>query len=243
MTFLVADGVTPSNEGRGYVLRRIIRRAVLHGRDLGLESFLPRLSGVVVGQMGSVYPELREKKAIIGELLAAEEERFSRTLALGERYFEEAAADRAISGEEAFKLHDTYGYPIELTRERAGERGLAVDEKGFERLMAEQRERSRAAAAFDVDIKVAGGQPTEFVGYEKTEVLTALMALEEFEDGLFQAKLYESPFYPEGGGQVSDVGWIEKVDGSVHAELVKATRVGDDQVLTFRGGGSRPATG
>jgi alanyl-tRNA synthetase len=237
MTFLVADGVTPSNEGRGYVLRRVIRRAVLHGRDLGLESFLPRLSGVVVGQMGSVYPELREKEAIIGELLAAEEERFSRTLALGERYFEDAAADGAVSGEEAFKLHDTYGYPIELTRERARERGLAVDEEGFERLMAEQRERSRSATAFDVEIKVAGDQATEFVGYEKTEVLTAIMALEELDDGLFQAKLYESPFYPEGGGQVSDVGYIEKLDGSGRAELVKATRVGDDQVLTFRGEG------
>jgi alanyl-tRNA synthetase len=237
MTFLVADGVTPSNEGRGYVLRRVIRRAVLHGRDLGLESFLPRLSGVVVGQMSSVYPEVREKEAIIGELLAAEEERFSRTLALGERYFDEAAADGAISGEEAFKLHDTYGYPIELTRERARERGLAVDEAEFERLMAEQRERSRAAAAFDIEIKVAGEQPTEFVGYEKTEVLTALMAGAELEDGLFQAKLFESPFYPEGGGQVSDVGWIEKLDGSARAELVKATRIGDDQVLIFRGQG------
>jgi len=237
MTFLVADGVTPSNEGRGYVLRRVIRRAVLHGRDLGLESFLPLLAGVVIRQMGDVYPELREKEGIIGELLAVEEERFSRTLALGERYFEEAAAEGAISGEEAFKLHDTYGYPVELTRERARERGLVIDEEGFESLMAEQRERSRAAAAFDIDIRVAGEQPTEFVGYEKTEVLTALMALEHLEDGLFQAKLYESPFYPEGGGQVSDVGWIEKLDGSGRAELVKVTRVGDDQVLTFRGEG------
>ena len=237
MTFLVADGVTPSNEGRGYVLRRVIRRAVLHGRDLGLESFLPGLADVVVGQMSSIYPDLVERHATIASAVRAEEERFSRTLTLGEKIFEEAAAGGAISGEDAFKLHDTYGYPIELTRERARESALAIDEEGFARLMAEQRERSRSAASFDAEVKVVGERPTDFVGYEKTDVLTALQAVAPLDDGLFQAKLYESPFYPEGGGQVSDSGWIEKLEGNERAELVEATRLGEDQVLTFRGEG------
>ncbi len=241
MTFLVADGVTPSNEGRGYVLRRVIRRAVLHGHDVGLESFLPRLADVVVEQMGGVYPELAANSDTIRDILAAEETRFSRTLAVGEGFFEEAAAKGAVSGEDAFRLHDTYGFPIELTRERARERGLTVDEEGFARLMAEQRERSRAAAGTGAgleraaDFARAAGFETDFVGYEKTDVLTQVGALEELEDGLFLAKLRESPFYPEGGGQVSDRGWIEK-DGQ-RAELVQAFRFGEDQALLFEGEG------
>ncbi|HEY7561679.1 MAG TPA: alanine--tRNA ligase [Gaiellaceae bacterium] len=241
MTFLVADGVTPSNEGRGYVLRRVIRRAVLHGHDVGLESFLPRLADVVVEQMGGVYPELVAGRGTIGDILAAEEARFTRTLAVGEGFFEEAAAKDAVSGEDAFRLHDTYGFPIELTRERARERGLAVDEDGFAELMAEQRERSRAAAGTGAgleraaDFARAAGFGTDFVGYEKIDVLTQVGALEQLEDGLFLAKLRESPFYPEGGGQVSDQGWIEK-DGQ-RAELVQAFRFGEDQALLFEGEG------
>ena len=242
MTFLVADGVTPSNEGRGYVLRRVIRRAVVHGRDIGLEGFLPRLAGVVVEQMGGVYPELVKNRESIERALAGEEERFSRTLEVGERFFAEAAAKGAVDGEDAFRLHDTYGFPIELTRERARERGLAVDEDGFTRLMAEQRERSRTAAGSGAGVERAAelarapGFATEFVGYEKTDVLTQIGALEELEGGLFLAKLRESPFYPEGGGQVSDQGWIEK-DGGSRAELVSAFRFGEDQVLLLEGEG------
>jgi alanyl-tRNA synthetase len=241
MTFLVADGVAPSNEGRGYVLRRVIRRAVLHGRDIGLEDFLPRLADVVVELMGAVYPELAANRTDIGDVLAAEEARFSRTLAVGEGFFEEAAARGAISGEDAFRLHDTYGYPIELTRERARERGLVVDEEGFARRMSEQRERSRAAAGTGAgleraaDFARAAGFRSDFVGYEKTDVLTQIGALEPLEEGLFLAKLRESPFYPEGGGQVTDQGWIEQ-DGR-RAELVQAFRFGDDQALLFDGDG------
>jgi alanyl-tRNA synthetase len=237
MTFLVADGVSPSNEGRGYVLRRVIRRAVQHGGRIGLEPpFLARLAGVVVGQMEGVYPELGEHRGEIEAALSAEEERFAQTLERGLRLFEEVAGPGGIGGEDAFKLHDTYGFPLELTRELARERGLPVDEDGFQRLMAEQRERSRSAAAFEPEVLVGGEVRTEFVGYEKTEVLTSIAALEPLEDGLFQAKLFESPFYPEGGGQVSDAGWIEREDGA-HATLVRATRLGDDQVLTFEGEG------
>jgi alanyl-tRNA synthetase len=154
------------------------------------------------------------------------------------RLFEEVAEKGDVSGEDAFRLHDTYGFPVELTQELARERGLGVDVDGFTSLMEEQRQRSRAASAKDVDVKVAAEAKTEFVGYEKTDVLTAIAALEELEDGLFQAKLYESPFYPAGGGQVSDVGYIVHEESGTEATLREAIRLeGDDQVLVFEGTG------
>jgi alanyl-tRNA synthetase len=237
MTFLAGEGIVPSNEGRGYVMRRIARRVVQQAGRIGLEApFLSRLADVVVEQMGEAYPELSEHRDEIRRILTAEEETFSRTLARGLRLFEDVAAGGdAISGDDAFRLHDTYGFPFELTQELARERGLAVDEDEFGRLMEEQRERSRSATGFEV--RVIGERATEFVGYEKTDVLTAISALEEREDGLFDAKLHESPFYPEGGGQISDIGWIESEGTGVRADLVRATRVGDDQVLTFQGEG------
>src|SRR5205823_1042501 len=132
MTFLAADGVTPSNEGRGYVLRRVIRRAVQQAGRIGLEApFLARLSDVVVEQMREWYPELEEHRADVHRILAAEEDRFSQTLARGMRLFEEVASRGEISGEDAFRLHDTYGFPIELTQELARERGLGVNEEEF----------------------------------------------------------------------------------------------------------------
>jgi alanyl-tRNA synthetase len=236
MTFLVADGVVPSNEGRGYVLRRVVRRAVQQARRIGLEN-LWRVTDVVTEQMGDAYPELVDAREQVREIARAEEERFSETLARGLRLFEEVAQGEGISGEDAFRLHDTYGFPLELTRELARERGLPVDEDGFARLMREQRERSRQAAAPEREIRVAGGPPTEFVGYERTEALTAILAYEPLEDGLFQAKLERSPFYPEGGGQVTDQGFIEHEETGARADLVSAARLDGDQVLTFRGEG------
>ncbi len=235
MTFLVADGVLPSNEGRGYVLRRVIRRAVQQARAIGLTD-LWRISDVVADQMSYWYPELEENRDRVKEVLRGEEERFSQTLERGMGLFEEIAQTDRISGEDAFKLHDTYGFPLELTRELAHERGLAVDEEEFTRLMAEQRARSKVKTA-EVAIALDGSRPSEFVGYEATETLTAITAYEELEDGTFQAKLERSPFYPEGGGQVSDLGLIEHEGSGARAELLRATRVGDDQVLTFRGAG------
>ena len=235
MTFLVADGVLPSNEGRGYVLRRVIRRAVQQARGIGLAE-LWRIADVVADQMSSWYPELDENRERIRETLRAEEERFSQTLERGLGLFEEIASGDFISGDDAFKLHDTYGFPLELTRELAGDRGLAVDEEEFSRLMAEQRARSKTKTA-EVAIAVDGSRPTEFVGYETTEVLTAILAYEDLGDGTFQAKLERSPFYPEGGGQISDLGYIEHEDTGARADLIRATRVGDDQVLTFDGKG------
>jgi alanyl-tRNA synthetase len=235
--FLVAEGVAPSNEGRGYVLRRVIRRAVQFGRRLGLEPpFLHELADVVRGQMGSVYPELEERRSEVAELIHAEEERFRETLARGEKLFEEMVAKGEITPEDAFRLHDTYGFPWELTKELAAERGLEVNEEEFTRLMEEQRERSRQGSAFDVEVRVTGPR-SEFVGYERTEVLTAILAYAELGDGTFQAKLEQSPFYPEGGGQVSDAGYIENEETGARADLIKATRLEDDQVLTFSGEG------
>jgi alanyl-tRNA synthetase len=239
MTFLVADGVLPSNEGRGYVLRRVIRRAVQQARVIGLGD-LWRISDVVSDQMSRWYPGLDENRERIRETLKEEEERFSETLERGMRLFEEIAAGDRISGDDAFRLHDTYGFPLELTRELAEERGLAVDEEEFTCLMAEQRARSRrGVAAETMAIRVDDARPTEFVGYEQTEVLTAIVAYADLGDGTFQAKLERSPFYPEGGGQVSDVGFIEHDETGARAELLRAIRVGDDQVLHFKGEGFR----
>jgi alanyl-tRNA synthetase len=237
--FLVAEGVAPSNEGRGYVLRRVIRRAVQFGRRIGLEPpFLYELADVVRKQMGSVYPELEERRSEVADLIRAEEERFRETLARGEKLFEEMFAKGEITPEDAFRLHDTYGFPWELTKELAAERGLEVNEEEFTRLMEEQRERSRQGSAFDVDIKISGAAPrTQSVGFERTDVLTAILAYADLGDGTFQAKLEQSPFYPEGGGQVSDAGYIENEETGVRADLIKATRLDDDQVLTFSGEG------
>jgi alanyl-tRNA synthetase len=236
---LVAEGVAPSNEGRGYVLRRVIRRAVQFGQRLGLEPpFLYELADVVREQMGSVYTELEERRTEVRDLIRAEEERFRETLARGEKLFEEMVAKGEITPDDAFRLHDTYGFPWELTKELAAERGLEVNEEEFTRLMEEQRERSRRASAFEVDVKISGSAPrSEFVGYERTDVLTAILAYEDLGDGTFQAKLEESPFYPEGGGQVSDAGYIEDEETGSRAELVKAIRLENDQVLTFQGSG------
>jgi alanyl-tRNA synthetase len=244
MTFLAADGVAPSNEGRGYVMRRIVRRAIQQAGRVGLEPpYLSRLSDVVIEQMKDAYPELAQHRGEVHRILSAEEERFGQTLARGMRLFEEVAqAGGDISGEEAFRLHDTYGFPLELTQELARERGLGVNEEEFTRLMARQRERSRAAISKDdqkaADFAKAAGFQSEFVGYEKTEVLTQVGALEELGDGLFLAKLRESPFYAAGGGQVTDGGWIELDDGSGRrAGLRDAYRFEDDQVLLFEGEG------
>jgi alanyl-tRNA synthetase len=240
--FLVAEGVAPSNEGRGYVLRRVIRRAVQFGRRLGLEPpFLYELADVVRQQMGSVYLELEERRSEVSELIRAEEERFRETLARGEKLFEEMVVKGEITPDDAFRLHDTYGFPWELTKELAAERGLEVNEEEFTRLMEEQRERSRRGSAFEGEVQVTGPR-TEFVGYERTEVLTAILAYADLDGGTFQAKLEQSPFYPEGGGQVSDAGYIENEETGARADLIKATRLEDDQVLTFEGEGFAEGT-
>jgi alanyl-tRNA synthetase len=238
MTFLVGDGVTPSNEGRGYVLRRIIRRAVHQARTIGLDD-LWRIGDVVVEQMGPWFPELPQNRERIADVLRAEEERFGETLARGVTLFEEVAARGSISGKDAFDLTATYGFPFELTSELALERGLPVDEDGYRRLMDEHREISRGGSARVTATATlsTSGYKSEFVGYEQTEVLTAIVALNDLGDGRFEAKLERSPFYAAGGGQVTDAGWIEHDTTGARAELREAVRFGDDQVLVFEGAG------
>jgi alanyl-tRNA synthetase len=237
MTFIVSEGVTPSNEGRGYVLRRLIRRAAQHGLRIGMEApFLAELADAVIEQMGDAYPELRQHVSEIRGVLTAEEERFAETLERGMKNFEEAAARGEITGSDAFTLQATYGFPIELTQELARERGLGVNDEEYTRLMEEHREISRQHSTVQIDVRFPSAPRTEFVGYERTEVLTAITAYAELGGGLFQAKLEQSPFYPAGGGQVSDIGTIEKTDGT-RADLVEALRLDHDQELIFRGEG------
>ena len=241
MTFLVSDGVTPSNEGRGYILRRIVRRAVQQAHRIGLHDVC-RLPAVVVDQMGDAYPELHEHAAEIERIVRLEEERFLETLERGLRLFEELAGEESISGEQAFTLAATYGFPLELTVELAEERGQAVDVDAYRTEMERHREISRAGGATELqraaDFARGADFETEFVGYRKTDVLTQIGAYEELEDGAFLVKLRESPFYPAGGGQVTDQGYIELDDGSGRrAELVEAYRFADDQALLLRGSG------
>ncbi len=240
MTFLVAEGVVPGNEGRGYVLRRLIRRAVVQARRIGLEGVY-RLPAIVVGQVGPWYPEVVEQRAEIERVVRAEEERFRETLERGLKVFEELADREAISGDDAFTLAATYGFPLELTVELAEERGQPVDVDSYRERMAEHRAISRAGGESDTQRAAdfaRSADATTFVGYHKHDVLTELHAYEDLGDGTFLAKLRESPFYAAGGGQVTDEGYVE-LDGSpeVRAALLQAHRVGDDQVLVLRGDG------
>ena len=249
MTFLAADGVRPGNEGRGYILRRIIRRAVSEAGHLGLDpEAVVGLSDPVVTGWSEAYPELTERAAEVREVVAAEAEQFARTLSQGRRMLADvisqsgdAGEGGTVSGEDAFRLYDTYGFPLDLTLEAAEDAGLAVDEVTFERLMTEQRERSRAGAhSHLIDerlveriVEVAReAAPSEFVGWEHLSVDTDVLAAEEIGGGEALVKLERSPFYPEGGGQVSDIGTIAGHDGS--ATVLQAYRVGDDQVLRVR---------
>ncbi len=245
MTFLAADGVRPGNEGRDYVLRRIVRRAVSEAVQLGLDpAAVTGLSGPVVEGWGDAYPELRERASEVQDVIGAEAEQFARTLTQGRRLLAEVidrAAGGTVSGDDAFRLHDTYGFPLDLTLEAAADAGLTVDADGFERLMEEQRERSRAGAgagAGDADVaeRIAlvarEAPPTEFVGWDSMSMDTTVAASADLGDGTVLVKLERSPFYPEGGGQVSDAGRIDGASGG--GEVIDAFRLGADQVLRVR---------
>jgi alanyl-tRNA synthetase len=247
MTFLLADGVVPSNEHRGYVLRRIMRRAIQQGRVLGIEGdFVPKLCARTIEMMGDAYPELRAQADTIERWARAEEEGFRRTLAQGERLLADLVRRAKeegtswIAAEDAFRLHDTYGFPYELTKELLADERLAVDDQGFEELMERAREVARggasvtAADAGDHDHVIRFAReanfPTRFVGYEATEWETLLRRLEPA-NGRLLAKLEESPFYAEGGGQVSDSGVVESPSGRAAVERVY--RLGDDQAVAL----------
>jgi alanyl-tRNA synthetase len=220
--FLIADGVLPSNEGRGYVLRRIIRRACRHGNKLGANgSFFYRIVAALVAEMGQAFPELKAQQAHIERVLKAEEEQFAKTLEQGLKILEQDLADlkgSVVPGDVVFKLYDTYGFPMDLTGDIARERGLTLDEAGFEREMNAQRERARSASSFGLDynslIKV--DLPTVFSGYENTHGNAKIVAL--YKDGAAVQRLAEgeegvvildqTPFYGESGGQVGDRGYL-----------------------------------
>ena len=233
ITFLIADGVLPSNEGRGYVLRRILRRVCFFGRKLGTEEpFLSQISGAVIGKMGHIYPELVKNKSLIQEVIKLEEEKFTTTLDAGINLVDKAIDEALrqgrnnITGEEAFRFWDTYGFPLELTIEIAKDRGLDVDLEGFEVDMEKQRERARAGQKFSSD-KSAGNDKatviykpkhTKFVGYDKLETSSTVGYMLEQDSGRsiksankgqkIAVVLEETPFYGEMGGQVGDTGTI-----------------------------------
>ena len=219
-SFLIADGVLPSNEGRGYVLRRIIRRAVRHGYKLGQSKpFFHKLVADLVKEMGDAYPELKEKQTQIEEALKNEESRFAQTLETGMALLENALAkgSKKLDGEIIFKLYDTYGFPYDLTADICRERNIELDEAGFEREMEAQRARARAAQSFKANAQLPyNGQDTEFKGYSERQTESKVLAL--YKDGEQVNELNEgdegaividfTPFYAESGGQIGDVGYI-----------------------------------
>ncbi|HZQ16887.1 MAG TPA: alanine--tRNA ligase [Gaiellaceae bacterium] len=240
-SFLIAEGVEPSNEGRGYICRRLLRRAIHQANRIGLAD-VHRLSRVVVGQLGDAYPLLAEHAEQIEDVWRREEERFSETLARGMKVFDELAGRDAVGADDAFALAATYGFPIELTQELAEERGQAVDVDGFRELMEEHRVVSRAGGEKSdlqraAEFAAGAGFQTEFVGYSKTDVLTQIGALEDLGNGTFLAKLRESPFYAESGGQVTDSGELVHEESGAAAVLRAAYKLGDDQALVLEGSG------
>ncbi|HEX5265844.1 MAG TPA: alanine--tRNA ligase [Acidimicrobiales bacterium] len=227
MSFLVADGVMPSNDGRGYVLRRVIRRAVLRAHQLGAER--PVTAGLfdaVRGLMGSAYPELERGADRITEIIGREEARFRQTLRAGSALLDEVleSGEARVGGQVAFLLHDTHGFPVELTQEIAAERGVEVDMAGFEEEMTRQRERARRAGKEQIGAAAADeryrqlldeGGSTEFLGYGQTEATGRVLAVLERPDGELEVFLDRTPFYAEGGGQVGDTGTVTTETGTL----------------------------
>ena len=237
-SFLIADGVLPSNEGRGYVLRRIIRRACRHGNKLGATgNFFYKIVAALVAEMGASFPELVREQANIERVLKAEEEQFSKTLEQGLKILEQDLADlkgTVVPGDVVFKLYDTYGFPMDLTADIARERNLTVDEAGFEREMEAQRVRARSASSFGLDYNtlVKVEVPTEFIGYNATHGSAKVVAL--YKEGQSVQTLNEgdegvvvldrTPFYAESGGQVGDCGYLQA--GAARFDVRDTTKTG-----------------
>ena len=252
---LIADGVVPSNEDRGYILRRLMRRAIQQGRVLGLESpYLGRFAESVIEMLADVHPQLEAERDTILGWIEREEESFGRTLERGtdllNALIDDAQSTKTswISAEDAFQLHDTYGFPYEMTKELLAAEGLSVDDAGFEALMDQQRERARSGGTSVMADRhdavfsfVDSAPPSRFVGFEELGAQTSIAAVAAVADEPGQAlvKLEESPFYAEGGGQVADIGSL-RWNGS-EAGVTDVYRVGDDQAL--RVSGSPPVAG
>jgi len=244
VSFLIAEGVEPSNEGRGYICRRLLRRAIYQAKRIGLDG-LHRLPAIVIEQMGDAYPQLREHAADIERIVRAEEEKFSETLARGMKVFDDLAGKEAISAEDAFALVATYGFPIELAQELAEERGQPIDIDGFNELMEEHREISRGGGESSTQQTAAqlvgpGHPETEFVGYSKTRVLTAVVDAGPAEGTRQFVKLEQSPFYAASGGQVSDHGYLAVEGEDSRLDVADVLKFGDDQVLVVDLAGHAP---
>ncbi|GAB3034598.1 alanine--tRNA ligase [Bowmanella dokdonensis] len=238
-SFLIADGVLPSNEGRGYVLRRIIRRAVRHGYKLGAKNvFFYQLVAALVGQMGQAYPELKEQQANIERVLKVEEEQFARTLDRGMQILGDALKELkgdTVPGELVFKLYDTYGFPADLTNDVAREKGYKIDEAGFEAAMAEQRKRAQAASNFgaDYNTQLTSMASSDFTGYEAEagharvlELFNLDKAVDELSTGeQGMVVLDNTPFYAESGGQVGDTGVLRLLNGVFR--VTDTVKIGD----------------
>lgn len=236
-SFLIADGVLPSNEGRGYVLRRIIRRACRHGNKLGAKgAFFHKIVAALVAEMGNAYPELKQNQSHIERVLKAEEEQFAKTLDQGLRILEQDLAEligNTIPGDVIFKLYDTYGFPVDLTNDIARERGLVLDEEGFQHNMKEQQARAKSASQFSVDynsiLKI--DSETEFTGYDYLADEGKVVSLLKGNESITELHigdegcviLDKTPFYAESGGQVGDAGYLF-VDG-VRFEVNDVTKV------------------
>src|SRR3546814_817683 len=236
--FLIADGVLPSNEGRGYVLRRIIRRACRHGNKLGARgSFFYQIVAALVAEMGEAFPELKSQQAHIERVLKGEEEQFAKTLEQGLKILEQDLAElkgNVVPGDVVFKLYDTYGFPMDLTGDIARERNLTLDEEGFEREMEAQRVRARSASSFGMDYNslVKVDVATEFTGYAATTGSAKIVAiykdgqsvdiLSEGQEGVIV--LDQTPFYAESGGQIGDSGYLQA--GNSRFDVRDTTKTG-----------------
>ncbi len=223
ISFLINDGVLPSNEGRGYVLRRILRRAARHGYQLGMsEAFLHKLVTSMVKYMGDAYPELEKNRSHIERVIQQEEERFSETLSSGMVILNQAIAQqkgKILSGDIVFKLYDTYGFPVDLTADVARQAGMEIDQKGFDQLMAEQKQRARQHSKFAVDMKNTLNLEleNEFLGYEKSDASARVQKIIKDEQEVAQLQPGETawvvfdktPFYAESGGQIGDSGYLQ----------------------------------
>jgi alanyl-tRNA synthetase len=239
MSFLVAEGLAPGNTDREYVLRRIIRRAARHGRYLGIHApFLARVHQGVIKTMANAYPELKTQARRTSEVLTAEEERFGETLDRGleliesERRLLADGAGKVLSGEVAFKLYDTYGFPLDLTQDVLRDEGVEVDVAGFDRLMTQQRERARSARKEETiasDLKVGKDIASRFVGYDRNEAQSEILSSSVGADGKAEIVVAETPFYPEGGGQTGDRGTIRTESGALIE--ISDTRKSDGAII------------
>ncbi len=238
VTFLVADGVLPSNEGRGYILRRLLRRALRHGRLLGLEeSFLHRAAPVVISTMGGAYPELKHRSEYITQIIKLEEDRFMDTLNQGMQLLEDEIqkllerGEKVFPGKAAFRLYDTYGFPLDLTREIASEKGMEIEEDTFQEQLEQQRERARRALKTPEGFSRESGEKvrgleTRFIGYETLETRAEILAIlveGEIREAASRGEEVELlispvPFYPESGGQVGDTGYVRGEDSEIRIE-------------------------